>query len=85
MSAEVVSREDQALDAIRDAMNQATVRLTIVPTYFGPAKEAVQIEVESVWPNTGRKRWTKVPPLLFAPDGADISEVFRMLLEMRGA
>jgi hypothetical protein len=69
--------EDPNVTALRAAM-QGLVRLEIVPIYFNPRfTEGVQ-----VYEQIG-KRWSKVGPLIFPPDGGTLADTLTLLASMR--
>lgn len=70
--------EAEALDQIRTAMQDFDWRLEAVLTFGGPSSLAVQVYEKAA----GSKRYTKVGPLLFPPDGGSIADTLQMLGEL---
>ena len=68
--------ETDLLAEVREAMRADDVRLHIVRTFTHGA--SVQVEARP-W----GARWKKAGPLLFPPDGEDLSYTLGMLAEMR--
>jgi len=62
------------LDQIRAAMQGYDWRLEAVLTFGGPSPVAVQ-----VYAKTQGKRYAKVGPLIFPPDGGSFADVLTML------
>ena len=70
----MATREDEVLDAIREAMRGYDWRLEAVLTFTHGV--AVQVYAK---PRTGPKRYSKVGPLIFPPDGGTFADVLTML------
>lgn len=73
----MTSHEADALATARAAMQGYDWRIEGVLTFGGPSSMAVQVYVKS-----NNRRWAKAGPLLFPPDGGDLSDVLRMLGDM---
>lgn len=68
------AREDEALSAVREAMQGYDWRLEAVLTFTHGV--AVQV-YQNV--GAGRAKWVKVGPLLFPPDGGTLADTLAVL------
>lgn len=67
-------REQDALAAVREAMQGYDWRLESVLTFGGPSSVAVQVYAKG----TG-KSWRKVGPLIFPPDDGTLADTLTIL------
>lgn len=77
-SVEQDDRGAAVLEEIRTTMQGCDWRLEAVLCFGGPQSVAVQVYAKA----EGSKRYAKVGPYIFAPDGGTIADTLRMLGEL---
>ncbi len=70
------AHEQEALDRIRDAVQDWTVRFEIGKSLRGHD----YVRVYQLQPNN---RWHKIEPVLFPPEDGNLGDLLKMLADMR--